>query len=161
MTYGSVSHAPTQVKSSKKAAKLWKRAVELGNVDSMMNLGYLYEVGDGVKQDTRKALQLYRMGGDRGDANAACKAGKLLHHLGRGGLGTPQEAFRYYKIAAEAGVTEAIFYTGVAYRRGEGCDEDEEAALHWFERGAAGSDLGSEKCRNSLAFMHAYMAMPP
>ena len=129
MTYGSVSHAPTQVKSSKKAAKLWKRAVELGNVDSMMNLGYLYEVGDGVKQDTRKALQLYRMGGDRGDANAACKAGKLLHHLGVGGLGTPQEAFRYYKIAAEAGVT-AVIQPGGSIR-------DEEVIEAANERGLA------------------------
>ena len=55
------------VKSGKKAVKLFKRAVELGDVEAMMNLGNQYEWGDGVKQNTIKAIQLYRMASDRGE----------------------------------------------------------------------------------------------
>ncbi|KAH8056731.1 hypothetical protein JL720_14201 [Aureococcus anophagefferens] len=46
------------VKSDKKAAKIWKRAVELGNVEAMVRLGYSYETGSGVKLDKKKAERL-------------------------------------------------------------------------------------------------------
>jgi TPR repeat protein len=147
-----MTHAPTQVKSGKKAAKLWKRGVELGNVDAMVNLSQLYSVGDGVKLDRGKALQLVRAAADRGDANAQWKTGVLLHMLGRGGLGTPQEAFRYYKMSADQGHKLAMYFVGVAYRRGEGVDQDEEEACRWWERGAA---LGDEGSRHALANMRA------
>ena len=50
------------VKSEKKAVKLYKRAVELGEVDAMVTLGSMYSRGDvGVKVDMKKANQLYKM----------------------------------------------------------------------------------------------------
>ena len=58
------------VKSDKKAAKIWKRAVELGNVDAMAFLGEMHEEGSGVKLDKKKAERLYRAAADRGDAHA-------------------------------------------------------------------------------------------
>ncbi|EGB04090.1 hypothetical protein AURANDRAFT_67524 [Aureococcus anophagefferens] len=65
-------------KSTKKAAKLYRRAVELGNVQSMTNLGALYAQGEGVKLDRRKATQLYRMASDGGSAMAAQNLGALI-----------------------------------------------------------------------------------
>ncbi|KAH8053642.1 hypothetical protein JL722_9491 [Aureococcus anophagefferens] len=49
------------VKSDKKAAKIYRRAVELGDVTAMNCLGLLYENGSGVKLDKKKAERLYRM----------------------------------------------------------------------------------------------------
>jgi len=144
------------VKSAKKAAKLWKRGVELENVDSMVNLAHLYQQGDGVKLDLRKALQLMRIAAERGDANAQQRTGILLHPLGHSGLGTPHEAFRYYKMSADQGHKLATYFVGVAYRRGEGVDQDEEEACRWWERGAA---LGDEGSRQMLANLRAQM--PP
>ncbi|KAH8072551.1 hypothetical protein JL720_11116 [Aureococcus anophagefferens] len=63
------------VKSDKKAAKIYRRAVELGNVDSMVFLGELFKDGLGVKLDKKKAERLYRMAADRGDVVAQCKIG--------------------------------------------------------------------------------------
>ncbi|KAH8076129.1 hypothetical protein JL721_115 [Aureococcus anophagefferens] len=56
------------VKSDKKAAKLYKKAVEqYGCVDAMYSLGEMYDTGDGtgVKLDKKKAMQLFRMAADR------------------------------------------------------------------------------------------------
>jgi hypothetical protein len=47
------------VKSMKKAAKLYKRAVELGDVSAMLALGLFYAKGQGVKSDMKKARQLW------------------------------------------------------------------------------------------------------
>ena len=68
--YEPMTHAPSQVKNEKKAAKIFKRAVELGNVDAAMRLGILYCEGEGVKVDKKKAMKLFRMAADRGDAKA-------------------------------------------------------------------------------------------
>ena len=80
------------VKSTKKAAKIFKRGMALGNVDAMTNLGNLYERGDGVKLDKEKAMQLYRMAADRGDAVAQNSLGIMLQHHS----GDMEDAVRYY-----------------------------------------------------------------
>lgn len=83
------------VKSTKKAAKIFKRGMALGNVDAMTHLGNLYERGDGVKLDKEKAMQLYRMAADRGDADAQSSLGIMLDHHS----GDMEDAVRYYKLA--------------------------------------------------------------
>ena len=65
--------------NKRKAVKIFKRAVERGDVFAMSNLGVMYEKGIGVKVDRevgfKKAEQLYRMAADRG-----CYGGR--HNLG-------------------------------------------------------------------------------
>ncbi|KAK7241134.1 hypothetical protein SO694_0005206 [Aureococcus anophagefferens] len=63
------------VKSDKKAAKIYRRAVELGSVDAMVSLGGMYATGSGVKLDKKKAARLYRMAADRGNAVAQSNLG--------------------------------------------------------------------------------------
>jgi TPR repeat protein len=92
----------------KKAVKIYKRAVELGNVRAMTNLGGCYERGHGVAQDNKKAMQLYRMASARGDARAQCNLGLLLSDEGN------SEAARYhFQLAAERGYTTGEYLLGV------------------------------------------------
>ena len=93
------------VKSDKKAAKIWKRAVELGDVDAMTHLGRLYVTGSGVKLDKKKAERLFRMAADRGNAVAQFNVGILLQAQEK-----HEEAFRYYALSADQG-----------HKRGETC----------------------------------------
>ena len=58
------------VKSHKKAAKLYERAVELGDDNGMLHLGLMYSEGKGVKLDKKKMVTYYRMAADRGNAIA-------------------------------------------------------------------------------------------
>jgi hypothetical protein len=66
------------VESTKKAAKIWKRAVELGSLDAMPKLAFLYATGDGVKLNKKKAIELYRFSADRGVVHAQYLLSKEL-----------------------------------------------------------------------------------
>ncbi|EGB13182.1 hypothetical protein AURANDRAFT_13714, partial [Aureococcus anophagefferens] len=126
-----------------KAAKIYRRAVELGDVDAMRHLGRLHETGSGVKLDKKKAERLYRAAADRGDALAQNNLGALLDAEERF-----EEAFRYYALAADQGYTSGEFNLGCCYRDGEGTEVDLGKARYWFERAAA---KGYEPAIESLA----------
>jgi TPR repeat protein len=135
------------VKSDKKAAKIYRRAAELGDVDAMVFLGEMYEEGLGVKLDTKKAARLYRMAADRGDALAQNNLALVLYSEEKF-----EEAFRYYALAADQGYTSGEFNLGICYINGKGTEVDLGKARYWFERAAA---KGHEKATRSLAALDA------
>jgi hypothetical protein len=92
------------VKSDKKAAKIWKRAVELGSVQAMVNLGVAYYLGRGVKLDWKKAKQLHRMAADRGCAKGQCNVGQICEVK----EGDISEARKWYALSAAQGYKNAI-----------------------------------------------------
>ena len=124
-----------------------KRAVELGDVDAMVFLGFLYATGSGVKLDKKKAEQLYRMAADRGDAVAQSNLGDFLRREKK-----LEEAFRYYALAADQGFTEAENNLGCCYMKGDGTEVDPGKARYWFERAAA---KGDETATRNLARLDA------
>jgi TPR repeat protein len=133
------------VKSDKKAAKIWKRAVELGDVGAMVHLGVSYEYGEGVKLDKKKAERLYRAAADRGNAVAQYNLAVLLDAEKRF-----EEGFRYYALAADQGYTDGETNLGCCYRDGEGTEVDLGKARYWFERAAAKGHEGAIKALAAL-----------
>ncbi|EGB10894.1 hypothetical protein AURANDRAFT_21923, partial [Aureococcus anophagefferens] len=128
------------VKSEKKAAKIYRRAVELGEVDAIVNLGLLYVTGSGVKLDKKKAEELFRTAADRGDATAQNNLGNLLYSEKN-----YEEAFQYHALAADQGWTPGENNLGCCYMYGEGTEVDLGKARYWFERAAAKGDKNSIK----------------
>ena len=142
------------VKSAKKAAKIYKRAVELGSVDAMVALGLLYERGDGVKLDKKKAEQLLRLAADRGDAQAQLHLADLIFQNND----VDPEAFQYLKLSAEQGLTGAEGMLGLYYVRGfGGVGVDLEEARRWTARAAA---KGNEQAKKLLARIDAGVPLP-
>ena len=88
------------MQSSKKAAKLYKRAAELGDSRAMVALGCLYEHGDGVERNAKKAKQLYGMAAARGNATGQISFGTMIQYEPGGDL---DEAKRWYERAAARG----------------------------------------------------------
>ena len=123
------------VKSDKKAAKIWKRGVELGDVEAMECLGEAYEYGEGVKLDKKNAERLFRAAADRGDAVAQNRVASLLQSEERF-----EEAVRYWALAADQGYTSGEQGLGLCYRDGAGTEVDLGKARYWFERAAAKGD---------------------
>ncbi|EGB11658.1 hypothetical protein AURANDRAFT_4528, partial [Aureococcus anophagefferens] len=119
-------------KNTKKAAKIFKRAVELGNADAMSTLGALYKEGNGVKIDKKKALQLWSMASDRGHAYAQLNIGVQLHINGK-----VDEAFRLFELSARQGLAPAEFELGRRYAAGIGVEPDPNKCVHWLRRAAA------------------------
>jgi TPR repeat protein len=133
------------VKSDKKAAKIYRRAVELGDMDAMVFLGEMYKYGEGVKLDKKKADRLFRMAADRGHSAAQTSLACLLHSQGKF-----EEAFRYFALAANQGETFAETSLGCCYRDGEGTEVDLGKARYWFERAAAKGDEDAIKALADL-----------
>ncbi|EGB04161.1 hypothetical protein AURANDRAFT_15423, partial [Aureococcus anophagefferens] len=101
------------------AAKIWKSAVELGDVEAMAYLGEMYQKGVGVKLDKKKAERLYRAAADRGHAVAQSSLAFLLYSENRF-----EEAFRYCALAADQGHTRGELNLGFCYRAGSGTEVD-------------------------------------
>jgi TPR repeat protein len=143
------------VKSDKKAAKIWKRAVELGNVVAMVRLGYAYETGRGVKLDKKKAEELYRAAADGGVAGHSVAAaqnnlGVLLRSANKF-----EEAFRYFTLAANQGFTDGETNLSACYVNGTGAEVDLSKARYWTARAVA---KGHETAIKNLARLDAHLA---
>jgi TPR repeat protein len=98
------------VKSGKKAVKIWKRAVELGDVHALVHLGVAHNNGLGVKVDKKKAQQFYRMAADRGNAQAQCNLGMML--LKQWNDESLEEGVSILRKSAAQGLTYAENYLG-------------------------------------------------
>ena len=118
--------------SYKKAAKLFKRAAELGQADAMCNLACLYAEGDGVRQNTKKANHLFHTAAERGSIYA-------MYYIGSGYLEDEkvEDAMRYYEMAANLGLAKAQFNLGAVYWNGRCVERDLEKATIWMKRAAA------------------------
>ena len=127
--------------------KLYRRAVELGDVIAMLNLGNMYEIGAGIKLDKEKARRLYRMGADRGDAKAQFNLARLLLQESD----ESQEAFELFKLSAALGFTDAIYMIGWCYLHGTGVALDRAEAKRWYQRAAAKGDQMAVKVLEVLA----------
>ena len=134
------------VKSVKKAAKIYKRAVELGNVEAMLRLGVAYQMGEGVKADKKKARRLWRMAGERGHCVA-------LDNLGHSSTieGDMEDAAHHYRLAADLGYAPAMYNLALRYLRGEGVEQDFEEAQRLLTRSAARGHEGATEALASIA----------
>ena len=123
------------VKSAKKAAKLYKRGAELGNVNAMTFLAGLHTTGDGVKLDMKKAERLYRTAAEGGDPRALCCLGQFLGDAG----------LDFLKLSASHGYTGAERSLGRFYFA---CEDQRQRDLiqgiRWCARAAAKGDADAK-----------------
>ena len=114
----------------------------------MMLLGGLYRDGAGVKLDRKKTMQLCRMAADRGHPQAQAMAGLMLRDSGKF-----DEAFHYFKLSAEQGLSQGERALGGAYAKGQGVATSLLEAVRWYERAAA---KGDQKAVDVLAKVKTY-----
>jgi len=130
--------------SHKKAARLYQRTADLGDVIAMFNLGFAYEHGEGIKIDKKKAVKYYRMAADRGHTGAQYNLG-ICYNRGDGVAQDYAEAMRFYKLAADKGLTHAEHNLGCMYLKGEGVTRDFAEFARWCERAAAKGHKGAKR----------------
>jgi hypothetical protein len=87
------------------AAKWLREAAEQGYIPSMNNLGYLYQMGLGVKRDWPEAIKWYRRAAEHGDAMAQANLG-MMYESGDGVTIDKVEAYKWYSLSAEQGNVE-------------------------------------------------------
>ncbi|WP_163565730.1 tetratricopeptide repeat protein [Helicobacter suis] len=81
-------------KDFKKAKEYYQKAIDMGNVDAYIGMGFLYQDGEGVKKDhqkakeyVQKALQYWQKAAKRGDSQgylnlAEYKEGDIYEGMG-------------------------------------------------------------------------------
>jgi uncharacterized protein len=122
-----------------------------GNAEAQVNLGTLYEQGNGVPKDYAQAVNWYKQAADQGDAEGQFRLGGMYYE----GHGVPKDVVsvtNWYRKAAEQGNSEAQFGLGVLYFNGDGVPKDHVEAADWYKK-AAEQDLTI--AQYALAWMYA------
>ncbi len=120
-------------------------------VISDYNLGVQYAFGNGVKQDYKKAAELFLKAAMQGLPDAQYNLGALYDN----GLGVPKDPVRaviWYHSAAEQNHPSAELNLGLAYANGTGVAQDYAEAARWFRRAA---DQGVVTAQYNLAALYA------
>jgi len=115
------------------------------------NLGVRYAFGTGVKQDYKKAAELFLKAAMQGLADAQYNLGALYDN-GLGVAKDPVRAVIWYHSAAEQNHPSAQLNLGLAYANGTGVAQDYAEAARWFRRAA---DQGVVTAQYNLAALYA------
>ncbi len=126
-------------------------SAEQGQMNSQYNLGVAYQTGYGVKQDHEQAVHWFKLSAEQGYAPAQYNLGGC-YRIGQGveqdyvqavqllslaaEQGQSDALFSLLNIAAEQGHSDAQFSLGNAYKFGEGCEQNDEMAVHWWQLAA-------------------------
>ena len=146
------------------AREIWTPLAENGHAASQVNLGAMYENGEGVEQNDNEALKWYRKASTQGFAEdnfdriklkllrEAAENGDLLaqfdlafiYNEGIDISKNNKETFLLYKEAAEHGFALAQVRIGYMYHRGEGVSRDEAKAAEWYSKAAKQGDVHAQ-----------------
>ncbi|KAL7275256.1 ERAD-associated protein [Rhizina undulata] len=92
------------------AVKWFKRGMSNGDATSHNGLGFMYLKGYGVKQDRKKAAELFQAATDQDLPQAQINLGKLFLEEDE-----VEIAKRYFELAARHGAMEAYYYLAEIY----------------------------------------------
>lgn len=94
-----------------------KKAVDLGNVEAIYNIGIINFEGIGIKQNKKEASKYLKLAADLGNVNAMYQYA-IMTNDGDGIDVDYKEAEKYYKMAILKGDVESMFYYGIMLKDG-------------------------------------------
>jgi TPR repeat protein len=127
----------------------WRSAAQQGEVAAQLNLGLMYEKGQGVVQDYKEAVRWVQLAARQGYVEAQYNLG-VMYAQGKGVAQDYKEAMRLYKLAARQGSSSAQHNLGVMHREGQGLLRNNARAHMWFNIAAIGGDSDSMRGRDEL-----------
>ncbi|QCE34646.1 sel1 repeat family protein [Acetobacteraceae bacterium] len=117
-----------------------------GDASAQLELGTLYQNGQGVPQDNAKAAELWTKAANQGLAAAQFNLG-LLYQNGDGVPKDTAKAAEWYQKAADQGDAEAQFSLALLYVQGQGVKKSPPEAARLYQKAA---DQGHEKAKKGL-----------
>jgi TPR repeat protein len=121
----------------------YRRAVDAGSVDAIVDVGLMYAEGMDGRHDADQALRWFQRAADAGSPRAMHAIGRLHEDAKDYG-----QALVWYRRAADAGSAEAMNNLGVLYQNGWGVASDRAEAARWYRRAA---EAGSPVAAGNLA----------
>lgn len=101
-----------------KAAEFFLKAADAGHREAMFEIGAMYAEGRGIKKNYVKAMKYLR-------ASRTMAANALL-----------EEAAKWWKPAAEHGITEGEYEYGLCLVNGTGVEQNIEEGISWIYKAA-------------------------
>lgn len=121
-----------------------KKYAEQGDAEAQFVLAKMYGDGRGVAQSDDKAVQWMESAANGGLAQAQVRLANW-HLNGRHGLlEDSEEAFEWYKLAANQEHEVAQFFVGNLLFKGDGVDQNRELGMQWMFRAA------DNNCRRAM-----------
>jgi hypothetical protein len=115
------------------ALRVWQALAKQGDVSAQINLGVMYDHGEGVPEDPVTAIKWYRAAALHGNSGAQYNLG-LMYATGRGVLRDMAEAVAWYRRAAEQGLGIAQYELGLVYAEGLNLITDDSETLSGVEK---------------------------
>ena len=108
-----------------KAMEIWLRAGKLGCPAAYVNIGCVFQEGDGVEKDMKKATKYWELAAMGGDAFARHNLGLIEENE----QGSTNRAVKHWMIAAGAGFDESLKSIRKCFMAGLATKDDSERAL--------------------------------
>lgn len=131
------------------AVSKYQKAADRGSGMAQERLGWCYETGCGVIQNTekaevhyKKAAEILKKAAEQGDAEAQAWLGSL-YSVGEGVAQSAEKAVEWWRKAAYQGNVTAQSNLAGSYLYGEGVEKDSKKAAEWFEKAAIQGDAYS------------------
>ena len=102
---------------------------------AQFSLGSLYEQGSGVKEDPKRASELYKLAADQGHHHAQYNLGVMYEH-GEGVIQSDALSLKYYMLSAEQGHAGAQAKVGYYYVSGRSGTQSYTKAREWWTKAA-------------------------
>lgn len=131
----------------KRAFSLFRRCADLGQVGCMVDLGYFYDEGVGVRKDKEKAMSWYKRAYRLGNSAAASNIAILYREHGR-----HQLERQWFERAAALGDGDAAVELAKLYLEGKGARRSKEKAVALLN-GAVSSSSITEAGREEAAVL--------
>ena len=122
-----------KAKDYRGAAKIFEKLADKGLAKAQLQIGYQYQYGEGVRQNSDEAVRWYRKAADQDNAVAQANLGKMYEDA----IGVKEdwaEAVRWYRKSAEQGYAEGQFSLGRAYQFGIAVPQNRQEAIRWFDK---------------------------
>ena len=132
-------------------AKLRKLA-RVGDAQAAMDIGGIYERGEGVSVNLSKAAEWYSMALEKNHPQAQFKIGQLTIE-GRGVSKDVVSGMALLTASAEQGNVDAQNFLGQLYEKGELVTQDYETAATYYQ---AAVDQGSAIAQRNLGVMYEF-----
>lgn len=123
-------------KDAAQAAVWYQLGAARKNRSSINNLGVLYENGNGVPKNEAKALACYEQAAELGNEYSMNNLGNIYKNGLLGQSVNYAKAAEWYKKAALAEKTDAMFNYAKMLEDGQGVTKDYTAAIEWYTKAA-------------------------
>ena len=127
-----------------------KAAAEAGDASAQTALGYCYDVGREVSQDSSVAASWYHKAAESGYAPGQFNLAEMFRD-GAGIEKSSEQAFEWYSRAAMQGHSKAQYNLAMMYVQGEGVAKDNVMAYVWLTLARGGDADGVEQALEIVA----------